>query len=317
MSYPQMVVIYIEGGLGDQVDAEPVVRKLKSIYHDTRLILIANHPQIFNHLELETHKPGFQVPIGAFVINTLKPIDHVSKKYMVHKLCHGVDYASLQCLRGTLAAKEKEIQLTFESKHLARVEELCGRDISNLVVLHPGRGWASKTFPADVWDSWIDALLEHGYHVAVIGKYVHKTQGVVELKPRMHLNFINLINQLSLKETFALLSKAPILISNDSSPIHIAGAFDNHIGVIATCKHPELILPYRGGVGNVWYKATSLEKQKMYDEYKHHPAKENLSLIYYLPENVSSIRPYLPSSADILEFVQSRIGGITDPIVID
>jgi ADP-heptose:LPS heptosyltransferase len=298
------VVIFIEGGLGDQVDSEPVVRKLKVLYPNSKVILITQHSEVFDHLGLDIYKPGqFIVPDDAFIINTLKPINHVSKNYMVHKLCHGVDYASLQCLKGTLTAKEKEITLSFEPKHLAHVEKLCG-DTSKLVVLHPGLGWASKTFPDDVWDSWIDFLLANGYKVALIGKRVNEAQGALKLKPRTHPNFVDLIDKLSLKETFALLSKAPILISNDSSPIHIAGAFDNYIGVIATCKHPELILPYRGGFGNVWHKAKSLEKARMYDEYNHLPSKE-LSLIYYLPDGITSIRPYLPSPLDILCYVQS------------
>jgi ADP-heptose:LPS heptosyltransferase len=40
---------------------------------------------------------------------------------------------------------------------------------------------------------------------------------------------------------------ANVLVSNDSAPVHIAGAFDNWIVLIPSCKHPDHVLPYRNG----------------------------------------------------------------------
>jgi ADP-heptose:LPS heptosyltransferase len=56
-----------------------------------------------------------------------------------------------------------------------------------------------------------------------------------------------------------LISKTPLLISNDSAPIYIAGAFDNNILLIPTAKHPDLLMPYRKG--QQYYKAAAVVKK--------------------------------------------------------
>jgi hypothetical protein len=58
---------------------------------------------------------------------------------------------------------------------------------------------------------------------------------------------VDLRERLSLVQLFALLDLAGTLLSNDSAPIHIAGAFENRIILIPSCKHPDHILPYRYG----------------------------------------------------------------------
>jgi ADP-heptose:LPS heptosyltransferase len=70
-------------------------------------------------------------------------------------------------------------------------------------------------------------------------------------------------DKLSLGGLIALLSKAKILVTNDSAPLHIAGAWDNHIVLIPSCKHPDFILPYRHG--SKQYKTHTLYKKVMHD----------------------------------------------------
>jgi len=77
-------------------------------------------------------------------------------------------------------------------------------------------------------------------------------------------NGIDTRDLLSLGELIALVSQAPILISNDSAPIHIAGAFNNWIVLLPSCKHPDHVLPYRNG--SPYHKAKALYKLLTIDE---------------------------------------------------
>jgi hypothetical protein len=76
---------------------------------------------------------------------------------------------------------------------------------------------------------------------------------------------------LSLKGLIALISSAKVVLSNDSAPIHLAGAFDNHIVLIPTCKHPDHILPFRNG--SQYYKACAMYKKIMAYEYSSQPTE--------------------------------------------
>jgi len=110
--------------------------------------------------------------------------------------------------------------------------------------VHPGRSWQSKTFPVWYWQEIINGLIEKGIPVALIGKEVDKDFGHVKVDGSKCLD---LRDKLSLAQLIDVIAEAPVLISNDSSPIHIAGAFDNWIGLLTSCKEPHHILPFRNG----------------------------------------------------------------------
>jgi ADP-heptose:LPS heptosyltransferase len=76
---------------------------------------------------------------------------------------------------------------------------------------------------------------------------------------------------LSLHELMAIIDMCPTLVSNDSAPIHIAGAFDNNIILIPTCKHPDHLLPWRNG--SKYYKAKAFYKKLMCDDIKSSPTE--------------------------------------------
>ena len=93
----------------------------------------------------------------------------------------------------------------------------------------------------------------------------------------------------------ALISLAKMTITNDSSPVHIAGAFDNWLIVIPTAKHPDHILPFRKDEnGNVhqYYKTRALYKKLTIDsldtcwlsEHPHNIDKVIGDILDYIPE---------------------------------
>lgn len=301
--YPKNVVVIVNGGIGDQVVAEPVVRYVRDVrYKGDNIVVVTDFPMLFDHLGLKVYSKEDKVEnIGQFYqMSTYWSQEHASWDFMSHITTHAIDFASLQAIRSILPLKDRQIKLTYGLNDLIKPSKILKEkdcDFSKLVLLHPGRGWPSKTFPADVWQEYVNILINSGYTVGLIGKRIGQDQGVVEVDSSRCIDFID---QLTLKELIALIGQAPVLISNDSGPIHIAGAFDNHIGLIATCKHPEYILPYRNG--SMFYKAAALENGGLYDTWDLRPSQVDGNAVHLCKE--LELRKYLPTSEKVLNFVK-------------
>lgn len=301
--YKKNIAVMVEGGLGDQICAEPSVRHIRDkVYQGDNVIIITDYPDVFSHYDLPVHKKGAPVPDnkGFLELHTLRSPEHISWEYMSHPLCHSVDFSSLQSVRLMLPMKDKTQELAFTNLDMADVKKKLGKDLSQYVLLHPGRGWDSKNFPADVWESWLDILLENKFKCVVIGKRISKEQGVVEFnwdKP----GCINLIDQQTFGQLTALISQAKVLVSNDSAPIHIAGAFDNWIGLVATCKAPDHVLPYRHS--DLYYKAKALERFKLYETFNNQPSQVYGATIDVCTEE--QMRECVPLPEEVLRFVKS------------
>lgn len=310
--YKRSVALVVAGGLGDQICAEPVARYLRDhVYPGDKIIITTHYPEVFTHLGLPTYinNSPIQNPQEYTELYTMQPASHPFSELVSHPLTHAVDYASLCAISSQLPIKDRKITLQYDNEHIERVFDLIsawkGDSVrSGIVLVHPGRGWPSKTFPADVWQSYVDALVNDGFNVAVIGKRVADDQGVVEIDTS---RCIDLIDKLSLKELFALVSISKVLISNDSAPVHVAGAFDTcHIGLIATCKHPDYVLPYRGPALVNYYNAMALEREQLYLDYSRKPSEAMPVTIVDCSEE--RMRECLPPAETILSFTRSACG---------
>jgi hypothetical protein len=192
-----------------------------------------------------------------FRMDTLAPYGHLAWRHMSPNLIHTVDYTSIMCLKKVIPDEWKQIKLQVEPEDLEEVHKIVG-DVNwtNTVLIHPGKGWPSKTFPEPYWNEIIERIsTEHD--VILIGKDISDEQGSIKLNVPKGVKDAR--NLLSLGGLIAIISKAHTLLSNDSAPIHIAGAFDNNIILIPTCKHPDHVLPYRDN-GNRHYKAIAIYK---------------------------------------------------------
>lgn len=302
--FQKHIAIHTTGGMGDQITAEPVIRFImEQTYQGDDIIVFSDWPELFSHLGIPSykHRTPIENPGQYYQMHTLRSPDHESWQYMTHPLIHGVDFSALQCIRMILPLKDKGIKLPLKKEAVDSFFKKAGGALD--VLIHPGRGWDSKTFPADVWQSYIDILVNEGKRVGVIGKRVSKEQGIVEIDTS---RCIDLIDQLSIHELIAAIAYTAVLISNDSAPIHIAGAFDNWIGLIATCKHPDKVLPFREG-GRQDHKAEALEIWPMYDSYNHQPSQVEGATIDFCTEE--QMRRACPPAEHILDFV---IDGLCD-----
>ena len=160
-----------------------------------------------------------------------------------------------------LTDPEKEIHLQYSDEDLEEVKKIYPNP-EELVLIHPGRGWETKTFPKEWWEKVITGVRSVGCKVALIGKEVNSEHGYVKTDVEVDADFRD---KLSIKGLIALIAKSQLLITNDSVPVHIAGAFDTKIILIPSCKHPDRILPYRKGTK--YHKAKALYKKIVDDDH--------------------------------------------------
>lgn len=262
--YKRNIFIWALGGIGDMVATEPTIRYIREkVYPNSDIYLMSLHPYLYDHIEnLSISKDYPDKELDAvFEINTHPIPGNKFGEFVPYNFTHCADWAALSSLGRQLTDKEKEYQLTYTDEHLEESSKICN-NLKDLVLVHPGFGWPTKTFPVEWWQKLVDDLDVLGLKVGIIGKEENKQHSCLPIVcPK---NGVDFRNKLSVKGLIALISKAKILISNDSAPIHIAGAFNNYIILIPTCKHPDYVLPIRNG--DKYYKAAAIYKKLIEDD---------------------------------------------------
>lgn len=313
--YPPALFIHVGGGLGDQVCAEPVLRYIREVlYQDAVIYVTTVYPELFTHIKgLNVDRvPWTDTKVDAVHRMELHPSKETGHgKYTLNILSHPVDYIAMEALERTLPSSAKQIHLEVTESG----EEECKKvmddnadiwpGVKNLVLIHPGVGWPSKTFPQSWWQAVVNGLALAGHRVGIIGRDLGiKDRDITHgyLPITAPYGGVDFRDRLTTEGLIALLSKAPVLISNDSAPVHLAGAFDNWIVLIPTCKHPEHILPYRHG--SQWYKAVALYRTLACEEYGFRPTEIEVRSVAH---TVNPIETYLPSPTEVVEQVTAMM----------
>lgn len=239
------ILIDAPGALGDCVAMEPVVRYIAEELHPEAMIKVrSDFPDVFRHLML-SRKDKFHVVPESIQGDWFKDYCHVDlvRKlgYASFNMMHPIDYGALAAFGGHLPNHGRGIKLMTSASY---------DSVRGYVLIHAGASWKSKTFPTSFWQEVIDLLLEHEFKVALIGKdYEDGSRGTV--KGLDASRCLDLRNSLSLQQLMAVIRDASILVSNDSSPVHISGAFDKPTIMITSAKHPDFIWPHREASLNV------------------------------------------------------------------
>lgn len=311
------IYIRVGGGVGDQVDAEPVVREIIRRYDESDILVATDFIEVFRHLPVKLATPkeidNFALPDQPYYkMETLPIPESLFGATISHPLVHSTDYSAISCLKGTLPREKKQIRLSTTMEDLEKFSNEVGLDILNKIkqsiAIHPGLGWASKTFPSSYWQEIIDGVSKE-VTVCLIGKKMGEDQGLVDID--LPDNCIDLRDKTDLGGLFLVVSTAPVLLSNDSGPVHIAGAFDNHIILIPTCKHPDHILPWRNGCQT--YKALALYEDLMVDDICNLPTQVHGETIDWIPSasytELSEAEKYMlkgrRENGDLLKYLPS------------
>lgn len=285
------------GGLGDQICAEPTLRYALDQFKNCEVFLESEHPELFTHLkfkEVFDSRVKKADPKDFLVFETITAPDNTNMVWLFfsHMLTHCVDFPSLCALRSQLPIASREVRLPD-----------CGSivpiDAKKPVVVHAGRHWPSKTFPADWWNSVLNEMIRNGMTPVLIGADTDDNRGTVSVNAE---GCIDMRNRLSIVDTISLLKRSKVLITNDSSPLHMAADSDCWIGFIATCKHPDFITHWRRGQWG--YRMKNLGLGGMWDTVDMCPnAKEEVTVDRVAPELLAS---WLPQPAEVAEWTRLK-----------
>jgi hypothetical protein len=317
--YKQKIFIWALGGMGDCIAAEPTIRYMReTLYPDADIYLLTKKYFFF----LYHHIKGITfLTEGEFVpeeidavceFNTHPTIHDQNNEYATsfssycpHKMTNSIDWVSLVCINRQLNRKDKTIKLTYSDEDLEGVLKLCETP-EDLILVHAGRGWETKTFPVSWWQEIINDLDDAGLKVGLIGKEVNDEHGYVPVVCPPH--GVDFRDKTTLPEMVALIDQAPVLISNDSAPIFIAGAFENYLIVIPSCKEGDLIIPFRHCEQS--YKVASLGKKTITDDEPLRITDLKGWQMAKLPVG-HTIEEYIPDAGDVTKqaktfFMQSK-----------
>ncbi len=292
------------GGLGDHITAEPVIRYMKEVmYPDADISISALWPRPYAHLGIPLHMHNTFVPekdVQYENVWTLPDRQAPLMRAANFLLCHMADFHALAMLHRQLPEEYKQIKLSVLPEERASLMNKIGADPSEFIAVHPGKSWRTKTFPQAWWQEVVDGLSGAGMRVALIGKSASHVQGdATGVVPLMvPTNGVDLTDKLTLGELFALIEGAPVLLTNDSSPVQIAGAFNNYIAMIATVKPPDLVFPIRNGSPR--YKTRALFKRLLNDDMPFDPLRGGSMSVDF---EVTDWSKYLPEPAVVVSEV--------------
>lgn len=286
------------GGLGDQICAEPTLRYALKNFTDCTISLESEHPELFQHLNFhKVYDLGKKERANYdkhLVFETITPPDdsNLVWQFFSHMVTNCVDFPSLCALRLQLPVAEKEVCL-------ADVGYKAPFELNRAVIVHAGRHWQSKTFPKEFWDAVLKQIFDSGAIPVLIGANSGENRGTVDVNAD---GCIDMRNKLSLMETVSLLKQSRVLLTNDSSPLHMAVDSDAWIGFVATCKHPDHIGHWRRGQ---WmYRMENHGRGGIWDKLHYCPNRsEELSA-----ENVGdSLLSWLPDPIEFASWGVSKL----------
>lgn len=238
------------GGIGDQICAEPTLRYALKMFKDCDISLASELPELFRHLEFkkvfdtkEVH-PNYS---KFFTFDTITPPDESNLVwcFMSHMMINCVDFPSQCAFRLQLPVQEKDIRISPRFLKTSPHWRMVNRARQHGILIHPGKHWQSKTFPASFWNGVIREIIKAGVIPVVIGANAVSAgdnTGTVDVDAT---DCMDLRDLLTVEESAWLCMNAKVLLTNDSSPLHMAAAGRAWIGYIATCKHPDMITHWR------------------------------------------------------------------------
>ena len=238
------LIIYSHS-LGDILCVTPVLRKLYNTY-GSQLVVVTHVPEIFynNPYISEVHL------FDKFSENELK------LKFNILNVCHNLGYGQFN---GNVDKIEQKGSL-IDTKQLPAIdlgftllpeEMLCDfyPDENNIIstlpkeyiCIHPVQSWPSRTWIKDNWLKLIDLLNVLNIPVVSVGKeFDEKLAFHIE-----HKNNIDLIDKLTISQTWHVINNAKLIITMDSFLLHLAGTTDTHIILLGSSINPKFRMPYR------------------------------------------------------------------------
>ena len=161
---------------------------------------------------------GFKSASGSFLYT--KKIDYNINLHEIDRMISLVDEGSTK--NTTLKPK---IEIYVPVKVIEKVDKIWNEFLLNnkiIITLAPGSNWFTKMWPSYYYDKVINMLLGiENVVIILIGSVNDSTISLENSNKTLDLR-----GKTTLLEMAEILKRTDILVSNDSSPIHIGSAFD-------------------------------------------------------------------------------------------
>ena len=217
----RMGLVLMCEGMGDALFALAVIRKLRRVY-PYRFDLFTRHTDLFRACPyVDSVRLLEDAAVRAY------PHQFV-RMFEIDKLPHWkmdtFDFVSVPLGQGTLSFAEK--QLEYFPNEPDRAERFD-------VVINTSRTWRTRSWPIESWQRLADVLAARGLRVAVVGKDVASASDkMVKQSLPLAGKVTNLVNALSLDQTYYTLAKAGLFVSGQGGLTVLAGATDTEIVVL-------------------------------------------------------------------------------------
>jgi lipopolysaccharide heptosyltransferase II len=135
--------------------------------------------------------------------------------------------------RLSLQVADRHFQTVF-----SRLNRL-GLDVNQpWVVIHPGSTAASRRYPTNGFAAVAHRLVQEGWQVVFTGTESER-QLVESIRAEMRVASYTLVGDLELADLAALLAIAPLLIANNTGPVHIAAAVGTPVVDLYALTNPQ------------------------------------------------------------------------------
>ena len=241
-------LVLLSEGMGDCLFALAVIRKLRRAF-PYRYDLFTFHPELFK---------------ACPYVDSVRPLDDPElqggryphkflRLFELDKLPHWkmdtFDFISVPLGQGQLSFAEKQLEYFPVEEDRAEAFD---------VVLNTSITWKTRSWPAENWQRLADTLVARGLRVAVVGKDVEsKADKMVKRSPPLAGGVTNLVNRLSLDQTYFTLRKARLFVSGQGGLTVLAGATDTEIVVLGMAIEWSKRAIYRHA--DPFYKVTYVE----------------------------------------------------------
>ena len=181
---------------------------------------------------------GFDVATGSSLLD--KKVHYDMKKHEVERLLNLVGYEGKKIPVRIYPAKENFVKI----EKMLKNSGYTGKKEQKLILVAPGSQRPEKMWPIEKYREVIQKLKKNeNYFIGITGS---KSEKELPLNFEKDKNVIDFRGEISLVEFGALISKADVVVGNDSSPIHIASGFEKPfvIGIFGPGKRSLGFFPW-------------------------------------------------------------------------
>jgi lipopolysaccharide heptosyltransferase II len=144
---------------------------------------------------------------------------------------------------GCGSATQTDLKLTLSSVATERVKAKLrqgGIDLERpWVVIHPGATAASRRYPCELFAVVAERLVRDSNMQVVLTGTGTERLLVDAIQSQMNAPALSLVDQLEIGELIALIGLVPVLVSNNTAPVHMAAAVNTPVVTLYALTNPQ------------------------------------------------------------------------------